>query len=538
VGRPGALDTPSIPERRHLTLLLLAALLAALAVAPAADARGTAPPSNQIVGGTLAGPGAWPAQGLLLLTTSSGTFQCGGTLVSARWFVTAGHCVTNDAGDTVLAPTAFHVTLGRSDLNDTSTGAVFTADAVIRHAQFAALPDFDVALLHLSAPAPQEPLGIVSASESALWGTGTIATIIGWGTTCATGCASTTQLREAQVPMVADSTCSADYGADFHPATMVCAGIGPTDTCQGDSGGPLMVPRQGAFVLAGITSWGVGCADRAFPGIYTRIGTPALHQWISDRIPTAAIAVSPSSPVAGDTVALTATATKPASQPGTAAFSWDLDDDGAFDDAAGATASLPAAAAGDHVVRVQESYGDGDRALARERVTVGPGVTPDPPAPQPALVTPSAPSAAAPTDAAPAAAPTAAITEPLATAPLLAPALPALAKLVGVPTRVSLASLADRRMTVRVSCSAACDLEATLRLGGPAARAAGFAPAALLGSGRARVTAPRTATVTISLSRRTARKLRRARSSAITLLVVATAGSRRLELGRLVQLRR
>ena len=40
--------------------------------------------------------------------------------------------------------------------------------------------------------------------------------------------------------------------------------------CHGDSGSPLVVQRaDGRFVLAGVTSWGIGCGYRG--GYYTRV---------------------------------------------------------------------------------------------------------------------------------------------------------------------------------------------------------------------------------------------------------------------------
>jgi secreted trypsin-like serine protease len=52
------------------------------------------------------------------------------------------------------------------------------------------------------------------------------------------------------------------------------------DTCQGDSGGPLMMfTTSQQWVLVGLTSSGIGCAEASYSGMYTRVA--AFQSWIS-----------------------------------------------------------------------------------------------------------------------------------------------------------------------------------------------------------------------------------------------------------------
>jgi len=52
---------------------------------------------------------------------------------------------------------------------------------------------------------------------------------------------------------------------------------------EGDSGGPMVAKRtNGRYDLAGVISWGIGCAKRNQPGVMTRIAY--FRDWINTII--------------------------------------------------------------------------------------------------------------------------------------------------------------------------------------------------------------------------------------------------------------
>ena len=225
---------------------------------------------------------------------------------------------------------------------------------------------------------------------------------------------------------------------------------------------------------------------------------------------------------------------------------WDLDDDGSFNDAFGATASLPDISPGSHAVRVEASYPDGDRALAREVITTAgsplpqpPPQPPPPPEPAPAPA-PAPPRAAAATTGTEDTPPAPASASSVASGPLDAASPPAaLARLLPGSKRLRVRSLLDRRTSIGVACSAACRLGARLTLDGRTARALGLGrsvAAVLIGSGQRQAAANRSVRLTIRLTKKAVRALRRAVGGRLRVRVTATAGARSQRLERTLKL--
>ena len=84
------------------------------------------------------------------------------------------------------------------------------------------------------------------------------------------------------------------------PSSRLCAYALNTDTCQGDSGGPLTLKQGDRYVLLGVTSYGFGCADSRYAGIYARV--QGFLPWIAGIVPgTVACGTAPA-PNAGTVV--------------------------------------------------------------------------------------------------------------------------------------------------------------------------------------------------------------------------------------------
>ncbi|MEV5491296.1 serine protease [Streptomyces bobili] len=247
--------------RARKAAALVAASAAAVATALLSAPTAVAAP-QPIVGGSTTTTTAYPF--MMQITDASQNQFCGGTLVSATKVVTAAHCMVGETTSSV------RVVGGRTYLNGTN-GTVSRVSKIWINPDYTdATNGDDVAVLTLSTSMPYAKASYVTSSQTSLYAAGTTARVLGWGTTSASG-SSSNQLRTATVPIVSNSSCASSYGSDFVASDMVCAGYtsGGVDTCQGDSGGPLLI----GGVLAGITSWGEGCAAAGYPGVYTRLTT-------------------------------------------------------------------------------------------------------------------------------------------------------------------------------------------------------------------------------------------------------------------------
>jgi len=135
------------------------------------------------------------------------------------------------------------------------------------------VPQWDVSLIELTTPLTFtdhiQPVCLPLADADVLVEPNNV-WVTGWGTTSESGSIST-QLRQVQVPMVSDATCTREYRNNFHNDTMFCAGQQGKDSCQGDSGGPVVYQKADGWTQYGIVSWGQGCAEQGFAGVYSRV---------------------------------------------------------------------------------------------------------------------------------------------------------------------------------------------------------------------------------------------------------------------------
>ncbi|XP_071451593.1 trypsin delta-like [Hetaerina americana] len=219
--------------------------------------------NGKIVGGDPANIHDYPYQLVLL---REDLFECGASIISRNYAITAAHCTDGATAD-VLSVRAGSTYVDRE-------GTIHQVTKIHQHPGFNMnILDDDISLLKVNPPFTfgkgVQPISLPDKNLNVKVGTNADAS--GWGTLTEGG-ELPEHLQHVVVQITDQEECSGAYGSIT--ANMICAGSKGKDTCQGDSGGPLVEDGK----LVGIVSFGYGCAEPGYPGVYTRV--TALRDWI------------------------------------------------------------------------------------------------------------------------------------------------------------------------------------------------------------------------------------------------------------------
>ncbi|XP_026666907.1 trypsin-1-like [Ceratina calcarata] len=223
----------------------------------------------RIIGGQNASIANYPYQVSII---HNNNFQCGGSIISSDWMLTAAHCVYG------LPPQQLKIRIGSSFYNKDGTLIDGITNVLWPNEYNMITYDFDVAVIKFPKPitmsASVKPISLAKATSVVRPGQNAVVT--GWGRLTENGPLSD-KLQSLTVPIIDLKECKKT--SDSVTDNMICAGYmaGGKDTCQGDSGGPLVLNG----VQIGIVSWGRGCARPKYPGLYTRVS--AVRSWINQK---------------------------------------------------------------------------------------------------------------------------------------------------------------------------------------------------------------------------------------------------------------
>jgi secreted trypsin-like serine protease len=183
---------------RNALLALVAASATVLATPVAAQADEVEP---YIIGGGTVSSAPWSAQ-----IYRSGSFTCSGTIIAARYVLTARHCT----GGTMT------VRVGSVNRGSGTLANVTTYSS-----------RYDLAVLTLDRTISTSYMPLASSNPP----TGSTNSIYGWGMTCYSGCSASTVLKTATVRVTGLSTDA--YGGQAIASTRING-----NAWRGDSGGP------------------------------------------------------------------------------------------------------------------------------------------------------------------------------------------------------------------------------------------------------------------------------------------------------------
>ena len=138
----------------------------------------------------------------------------------------------------------------------------------------------DVAIFELDGESKlHQPISALDYNSNNYWKDHNLV-VTGHGATKFDSYSLSTMQLYTEVKVFSRDDCKFKYGKQRISGTMMCASSFGKDACQGDSGGPLIAKGKtpNDDVIVGLVSWGLGCADRRYPGVYTDISS--VRSWI------------------------------------------------------------------------------------------------------------------------------------------------------------------------------------------------------------------------------------------------------------------
>ncbi|TRY94764.1 hypothetical protein DNTS_021633 [Danionella cerebrum] len=254
-----------IEHARGLSSAMKSTVLALVILAAACSA------DEKIIGGYECSPNSQPWQ--IYLTYDNGVRWCGASLINERWVVSAAHCY--------VSADRLTVHLGEHSITvEEGTEQRIGAEKVITHPKYNDFTyDNDFMLIKLKEPAVFNPFVQPIPLATSCSSTGEECLVSGWGNLINTGVNYATELQCLNLPVLSRAQCEGSYGWQI-TKNMFCAGFmeGGKDSCQGDSGGPVVCNGE----LRGVVSWGYGCAEQRYPGVYVEVCR--YNEWVETTI--------------------------------------------------------------------------------------------------------------------------------------------------------------------------------------------------------------------------------------------------------------